>query len=34
VLIIVAGLLVWMAIKLEQFKKNAKSTSVWLKELR
>ena len=34
VLIIVAGLLVWMAIKLEQFKKNARSASVWLKELR
>lgn len=34
VLIIVAGLLVWMAIKLEQFKSNARSTSVWLKELR
>ena len=34
VLIIVAGLLVWMAIKLEQFKNNAKSASVWLKELR
>ncbi len=34
ILIIVAGLLVWMAIKLEQFKKNARSASVWLKELR
>jgi hypothetical protein len=34
VLIIVAGLLVWMAIKLEQFKSNARSASVWLKELR
>jgi hypothetical protein len=34
ILIIVAGLLVWMAIKLEQFKSNARSASVWLKELR
>jgi uncharacterized membrane protein (UPF0136 family) len=34
VLILVAALLVFVAIRLEQFRKGSKSASSWLKELR